>query len=218
MMKLIGKGWQYRVYDIGNDRVRKIKRSSIDSFGRIFFMPKPAPQHRKFRFNPILSFKEMRRISRNRDKNARVFKKFLDNIHGDLVGNPIYIDDVNFEQDYATPLMEYFKTHDKADNNEMITKYIELVIELWKYGFHDDIFNFPMNSGVDKNGSVIMIDLGEFVYSKDKVEESVQSKKWLSQPFYAVFKGIWSREYFRKEMDRLITVENLNKNWRSKIQ
>ena len=140
--------------------------------------------------------------------------------HCDFIGvnSKIFeaVDDINYEQDYAIPLMEYFKKHSKEKNNKMITKYVELILEIWKYGFHDDIFNFPMNSGVDKRGQVIMIDLGEFVYCKDKVEQSVRKKKWLLKPFYRVFKGIWSREYFRKEMDRLVTIENLNKNWELK--
>jgi hypothetical protein len=218
MNKHIGKGWQYRVYDIGNGRVRKIKRKPVDSFGRIFFMPKPAPEHKKFRFNPVLSYKELLRISRGVDKNINLLKQQLNLIPGNLLGNPVFYDRVNYEQDYAQSCMEYFKSHEREDNNKIITKYVELILELWKYGFHDDIYNFPMNSGVDKNGQVIMIDLGEFVYDKEMVMQSVKDKKWLSKPFYAVFKGIWSREHFRKEMDRLITVENLDKYWRLKIK
>lgn len=217
-MKLISKGWQYRVYDIGNGKVKKIKRTLIDSFGRIFFMPKPAPEHRKFRFNPILSLKEMRRISRESDKDIGQLKKILPFIPGHFIGNPVFLKGINYKQDSAIPLLEYFKEHNKEMNNKMITKYVELLIELWKFGCSDNIFNFPVNSGVAKNGQVIMIDIGEFVFSKNKVKLAIQSKKWLSQPFYAVFKSVWSKKHFRKEMDRLVTIENLNKNWRLKIQ
>jgi hypothetical protein len=218
MMKLIGKGWQYRVYDIGNGRVRKIKRSLLDSFCRIFFMPKPAKEHRKFRFNVVLSLEEMWRISRGSDKDVSQLKKILPLIPGYLLGNPVFLDGINYEQDYAIPFFQYFQENNAEKNKEMITKYSELIVELWKYGCSDDIFNFRMNSGIDKNGRVIMIDLGELVCSKEKVGLSIKSKKWLHKPCYTLFlQDLELKNHFRQEMDRLVTFENLNQYWRSSV-
>ena len=117
----------------------------------------------------------------------------------------------------ARLLSRYFKVNDNVKNKEAITKYTELIVELWKYGCSDDIFNFLGNVGVDNSKHVIMIDLGEFVFSKDLVELSVRSKSWLSQPSYIFFTDIELKDHFRKEMDRLVTVENLNRYWELKI-
>jgi hypothetical protein len=214
-MKLIGKGWQYRVYDIGNGRVRKIKRTPLDTFCRLFFMPKPVKENRKFRFNPVLSYQEMQRISRESDETIRKLKKILPSIPGHLLGNPIFLRGIDFEQDYATPLIQYFRKHDNQRNRELVTRYIELIVELWKYGCSDDIFNFYANSGFDKNGRVIMIDFGELIFFREEIEKSIKTKKWLTQPFHAFFKDFGLYDHFQKEMDRLITPYNLDKNWRS---
>lgn len=216
-MKLIGKGWEYRVYDIDNGRVRKIKRSLVDSFGRLFFMPKPVKKNRKFRFNPILSLQEALRISRETEKGVGQLKKILPIIPVYLFGNPVFLKGINYEQDRAIPLSQYFKENDNIKNKEAITKYVELITELWKYGCSDDIFNFLGNVGIDKDGHVIMIDLGEFIFSKDAVESTIQSKNWLYQPSYKFFQEAELKDHFQKEMDRLVTIENLNKYWRIKV-
>jgi len=213
-MELIGKGWEYRVYDIGNGRVRKVKRTPVDSFCRLFFMPKPVKKNRKFRFNPILSYWEMRRISRETDENISRFKKILPFMPDHLVGNPVFLNGVNYEQDYAISLFQYFKQHNVSENRKIITKYAELVVELWKYGCSDNVFNFYNNSGVDKNEQVTMMDFGELAFSKEKVYQAIQSKRWLFQPSYALFRNEELKNYFQTEMERLITMKNLNKYWK----
>lgn len=217
-MKLIGKGWQYRIYDIGGGRVRKIKRSPIDSFCRTFFMPKVIKENRKLRFNPVLSYREMRRISRESDENIKRFKKILPFIFGYLAGNPVFSDGINYEQDYATPLLQYLRKHEDAENKKVITEYAQLVVGLWQYGCSDSVFNFATNSGVDSQNRVIQIDIGELDFEKDIVGEKVRNKKWLSQPSYRFYLSNTALEnFFVREMDNYVTLENLDKYWMSKV-
>jgi len=216
-MKLIGKGWQYRVYDIGNGRVRKIKRTPIDSFWRIFFMPKIIKENRKFRFNPILSYREMRRISRESEANINKFKEILPSIPMYLTGNPVFLNGINYEQDYATPLLGYFQEHEDTENKKAITQYAQLILELWQHGCSDSVFNFATNSGVDSQNRVIQIDIGELDLEKNIVVEKVRNKKWLSQPSYIFHLDESMKRFFMEEMDNYVTMENLEKYWMSKL-
>lgn len=216
-MKLIGKGWQYRVYDIGNERVRKIKRTPIDSFCRIFFMPKIIMENRKFRFNPGLSYREMRRISHESEENIMKLKEILPSMPMYLTGNPVFLSGVNYEQDYATPLLRYFQEHEDTENKKAITLYARLILELWQYGCSDSVFNFATNSGVDSQNRVIQIDIGELDFEKNIVAEKVRNKKWLSQPSYVFHLSDYMKRFFMDDMDNYVTIENLEKYWMSKL-
>lgn len=216
-MKLIGKGWQYRVYDIGGGRVRKIKRTAIDSFCRIFFMPKVIKENRKFRFNPALSYREMRRISRESDENIKKFREILSYMPAHLTGNLNFLNGINYEQDYTIPLLRYFEKHENGENKKVITQYAKLILELWQYGCSDSIFNFATNSGIDSQNRIIQIDIGELDLEKDIVAEKVRSKKWLTQPSYVFHLSDDMKRFFAGEMDRYLTIENLGKYWGLKL-
>jgi hypothetical protein len=208
-MKLIGKGWQYRVYDIGDGRVRKIKRTPIERFCRIFFMPKVVEKNRKMRFNPVLSYREMRRISRESDENMRQFKEILPFLPAHLTGNILLFEDINYEQDYVTPLLQYFEEHNDSENKKILTQYVQLILELWQYGCSDSIFNFATNSGIDSQNRVIQIDVGELDFEREAVAEKVQNKQWLSQASY-IYSTDDMKRFFANEMDMYVTIENLN--------
>jgi hypothetical protein len=215
-MKLIGKGWQYRVYDIGGGRVRKIKRTPIDSFCRIFFMPKVVEKNRKMRFNPVLSYREMRRISRESDENMQQFKEILPSMPAYLTGNIRLLDGINYEQDYAIPLLQYFEEHNDSENKKILTQYVQLILELWQYGCSDKIFNFATNSGIDSQNRVIQIDVGELDFEREAVAERVQNKEWLSRASY-IYSTDGMKRFFADEMNAYVTLENLDKYWKSKL-
>src|SRR4051812_22296619 len=95
-MKLIGKGWQYRVYDMGNGRVRKIERSILDSFCRALFT-----KGEIYFLNPIKSWKDAKLIRHKTRASITVLKRQLPQIPPELFGNPEFFGTHTYEQDKA---------------------------------------------------------------------------------------------------------------------
>ncbi|MBI2055871.1 MAG: hypothetical protein HYT37_00615 [Candidatus Sungbacteria bacterium] len=168
------------------------------------------------RFNPVLSYQEMRRISHTSDEDVQKFKSILPYMPAYLTGNIHFLDGINYEQDFATPLLLYFQEHEKSEINKILTQYIQLILKLWQYGCSDSIFNFATNSGIDSQGRVIQIDVGELDFLKCTVAERVKNKQWLSRASY-IHSSDDIKSFFAGEMDTYVTLENLDKYWRSKL-
>ena len=140
-------------------------------------------------------------------------KQKLPNAPSYLLGNPAFKKNLNYEQDLAVPLGSFFKVHTFEENKEIIRKYILLLLELWRYGLSDSVYNYDINSAIDKEDRVIMLDLGEFEFEKESVIKDIKTKKWLTQAAYLYMEEGELKEFYKDEMERLVTVENLNKNW-----
>jgi len=65
---------------------------------------------------------------------------------------------------------------------------------------------------------VILIDLAELTFSKNKVIKLIKSKKWLKQYSYLTMKDIKLKQYFKEEMKNQITIENLKKYWETELK
>ena len=208
-MKQISSGWQYRVYDLGNGRVRKIERSLLDSFYCVFFT-----ESSKFYHRPMKSFQEARRLGRENLKTINRLKEILSVIPPQLFGNIKFLGGADYEQDLACPLGEYFRDHSPDENKKAIAGYVELVLKLWRYGCSDTIFNFTLNSAIDSNNRVIQIDIRELAFDKEAVINDIKTKKWLMQASHSFLEDLELKKFFREEMDRFATLENLDNNWK----
>jgi hypothetical protein len=130
-----------------------------------------------------------------------------------LFGNPTFKAHFNYNQDKATPFKHFFATHTLEENKVAVSGYISLILELWKYGISDAYYNYHINSGVDNEGRVIQIDLGDFVFERECIENDVRVKRWLGSIYYNGEQDEL-KEFCMSEMDRLLTLENLDRNWR----
>jgi hypothetical protein len=204
-MELIGKGWQYRVYDLGNGRVRKVPRSLPDSFWRTFGHKKE-----KLYLRPLKSWKEAIRITRATKESVAEFHKH--NVPPELIGN-VFFEGVAYEQDKAIPLGEYLASHTVEEGKHAIAGYVALVMEFWKYGCADTVYNFTLNNAIDRSGRIIVIDIGEFAFAKDQAAADVRNKKWLGQSSYTSMDNTDLKAFFAREMERQLTPENLEKQW-----
>lgn len=202
----IGNWVQYFVYDLFNWKVLKRKTS---------FLKKLQIFHGWW---PDLEYKILLKYSFNTTKDTKLAKKYILNnknlLH--LFGNPEYpnkfFGKYDFIQDKLTPLDRYLQNNNFEDNKIVLMKYISFLLDNWKYGFCDKIFNFDRNFWVDENWNMIMLDFGELSFSKNEVEESINQKIWLIRESYMDL----SEElklYFKNIMDEFITLENLEKRW-----
>jgi hypothetical protein len=213
-MREIGKGFQYHVYDAGKGRVVKIHQNNLERFVETFFSRDSGE-----RYNLKSSLRTVRELNEWSRQSIMELKKKLALIPPPLLGNPVFKGGVNYEQDAATPLGKYIATHSLEENKKIIQGYAIMILELWKYGLSDGNYNFMFNSGVDKEGRVIQLDLGDFIFEREVIEKHISFKMWIthSDSYYTMSEGEL-REFYEDEMNRLVTLENLDKTWRSAIQ
>jgi hypothetical protein len=213
-MRQIGKGCQYHVYDAGEGRVVKIYQNNLERFVETFFSRDSGE-----RYNLKSSLTKVRELNEWSRQSIMELKKILALIPPPLLGNPVFKGEVNYEQDAATPLGKYIATHSLEENKKIIQGYAVMILELWKYGLSDGYYNFMLNSGVDKEGRVIQLDLGDFIFERKVIENHISFKPWIthSDSYYTMNEDEL-KEFYTDEMNRLVTLENLDKNWRSAIQ
>jgi hypothetical protein len=203
--KIIGKGLQYIVYDIGQTRV--LKRQTT-RFSKIFTLIKWG------NYNPIKIYKDIlvaEKITRN---SISSLAKISNYSQFSFLGHPVIGADLNYRQDRVIPFAEYFSTHDLEENKKIINLYVQNIFKTWTNGFSDTVYNFTINNGVSNSGEVILIDLGELSFDKREVLGYILSQSWLRTWSY---KQISSelKEYFKNKMESEITESNLEKFWHS---
>jgi hypothetical protein len=213
-MTQVGAGWQYRVYDAGEGRVVKIYQNNFDRFLKTFFSRDSGE-----RYQLKSSLRKVRELNLwSRDAITKL-KNNLALIPPQLLGNPVFRGEVNYEQDVVTPLGRYIDTHSLEENKKIIQGYARMILELWKYGLSDGYYNFTVNSGVDKEGRVIQADLGDFIFEREEIECHISWKMWITgSDSYSNMNEGKLKEFYKDEMNRLVTLENLDKNWKSAIQ
>ncbi len=128
-----------------------------------------------------------------------------------LLGDVEFLEKGKVKQKRAIVLSEAL-TNSSNEAKELIKKTTSFLIELWKYGIHEKTFKIWSNYGVlDKR--IILIDLFELTNNKEKVKKQIQKRKW-NRP--EKFRKILSEKltnYFINELDKKLTIKNLNKYW-----
>lgn len=205
-MKLIGKGLQYRVYDIGGGRVRKFETTCTQKFLTLlgWYFPK----------RDILRIpKDIRDSFEITNDSISWLKRNADIIPNAILGNVKYLEGNGYEQDKAQPLIKYFNSHSNEENAKAIEGYAVLILLCWSKGFSDIVFNYLVNAGVNNAGAVVLIDIGEISHNKNDVKKIVAEKKWLTQSSYSQFTKNSLKSVIKEIFDKKFTVEALEKNW-----
>lgn len=195
-MKLLGRGWQYSVYENGNGRVIKKYNNKVVAFWVMFWACFPFRQH------PLRSLPNYYRLCREFAQHSLELVK-KSHIEPELLGNPTIHDDLSYEQDRAIPLETYFSTCSYSEGCVIIDEFVLLQQKLIKYGLFDKSANIGKNFGLDAAGRVIMIDLGELLSDPEKIQKQIAGKPWLK---HYVLDGIGRRdleEYFCERMENL---------------
>jgi hypothetical protein len=200
--KILGRGLQYVVYDIGGNRVRKRPTTRRE---KVFTLIKWGC------FNPTKLYRDV--LSAEKITKESVSSLMTQKSDLLILGNPSFHNDLSYEQDKAVTLDVYFAHHSTEENKKIIDLYIENVFQTWSGGFSDTVFNFTVNNAVNNHNEVILIDLGELTFSKQVVAGSISSKKWLKQWSYRQLSAD-IQAYFMEQMNKKITYKNLNKFWK----
>ena len=144
-MKKIGEGWQYSVYDLGNGRVLKRFHSFFRSYWVILKTIFP------FKDDSIMMIPD---FSRSMKRKALISFEILKhrNIPSGWLGNPRFINELDFEQDKAKPLHDVFTDSDTAMIKQIIDKFVVFNRQLMERGVIDKSFNITKNYGLNELG------------------------------------------------------------------
>lgn len=170
-MKKIGAGWQYNVYDIGNDRVLKkfhplwracwIITKDIFPFKEhsIFVIPRYATGMKK---KALESFDVLKKV----------------NLDASWIGNPKFVSELDFEQDKVTTLHDYFKSLAESEGQKLIDDFVIFNKKLLEKGVIDKSFNIGKNFGVNNEREIILTDIGELFYGDESINKQISIKPW----------------------------------------
>lgn len=205
----LGAGVQYTVLRKGEDRVLKVPTSRLQ---KALTLRSWGVSDEQAMYESILSVEQLTSHSIEGLKAAGIGSEYS------LLGHPAFGEGLDYEQDLIVPLNKYFEAHSLEENKEKIDLFIQSILATWRRGFSDVTFNFDVNGGVTEDGEVIIADIGELAFSKEEVAVLIREKKWLSQYSYTRLPNADLKEYFRIQMDKFVTLENLERNWGTDLE
>lgn len=194
-MKKIGNGWQYDVYDLGNGRVLKKFHSPIKSYWVIL---KAIFPFKEYSLLKVPSFS--RGMKRTALLSFEVLKR--NNISDDWIGNPKFLNALDFEQDKVTPIHDVFLNADTLSIKNIIDKFVDFNKQLLKSGIIDKSFNITKNYGLNARGEIILIDIGELFDDSERIDKQRKERAWSKNYVAECIKDEEARNYFITEMDK----------------
>jgi hypothetical protein len=199
----IGHGWQYAVFDYG-DKVKKVPHSREDM--RQILLRRDV-QYEDDELEVLVD-----RILEYRDESVAGLLKM--EIDRSLLGDPVFVENGSFLQDKVITLRDKLDEleEDTEGRRLVIEEYINFIYKCWKSGFSERTYNFTKNNGYGSCG-VILIDLGEILFYKEEVAVTLKEKRWLKSWSFMKDLDAELREYYKQEMNRKVTLDNLEKYW-----
>lgn len=194
-MKKIGEGWQYSVYDLGNGRVLKRFHSLWRSYWVILKTTFP------FKDDSLTLIPD---FSRNMKRKALLSYRILSEkgIPSEWLGNPRFINELDFEQDKVTALHDVFARATTEETKKIIDAFIIFNSKLLELGVIDKSFNITKNYGLNKDGEIVLIDIGELFEDTKSIYEQIKNKAWAKQYVAGCIEDVDARDYFLTEMDK----------------
>ncbi len=196
-MKKIGEGYYYNVFEVTPDTVIKSIKSRFRVFIFILFANK---------FNISNTAKEYKVVISSIPKLKSIYSKVLSLISDkSLIGNPEFVNNVNYKQDRVKELKS-INDLNKKEFIKVISDYTNLLRRLWSFKVSDSVFNFSINCGYNKHYELVLIDFNEMTFDKEKVNEQIVNKVWLQRTSYLrltkekqdLFNEIFNREITQK--------------------
>lgn len=194
-MQKIGWGWQYATYDIGNGRVLKRYHGRILGYWYIF--------RRLFLQRKYSDCVNIPRYYRECEDAARASMGQLQTVGIEpwMVGNPTVVNALDYEQDMVTPLHTLFDSVSAEETKSIIDAFVAFNIMLVERGLIDRSFNIAKNFGMDKEGRIVLMDLGELKSGRKSIEKSARKRMWTKHYVLDSIQNDTARTYFVERMD-----------------
>lgn len=193
-MKYIGRGWQYTVYDIGNDRVLKKYNSRLQAYWIMLKQNFPYVSYPLWKFHAYHDGCKKTALGS--------IKKIQDTkINTAIFGNPKILNELDYEQDKATPLHEFFKNLTLAEGERTIDEFVKFNKILLENRLVDKSFLIGKNYAIDREGNMILIDIGELYSTEESIRKQIALKPW-DHPYVTSTIPVKFRKYFAQEMNK----------------
>mgnify|MGYP006285978759 CR=1 FL=1 len=138
----------------------------------------------------------------------------------EFLGNPKFQAHGVILQDKVLMLKELFQVweqqHEFTKIQKCLDDFIELHLLCWEYGLFELSFNFSLNNGVDGEGNLIFVDVGEFTNDLAVIKKNLEEKIW--QHCWSVKNDLKVNvrdKYIKKASDRF-TYENFQSLWQKR--
>ena len=193
-MKKIGEGWQYSTYDLNNGRVLKKFHSTLKSYWVILKDIFWFKEDSLFQIPKFVRSSKLKALA-----SFNILKQ--DKIPADWVGHPKFLNNLDYEQDKVIPLHYVFEKSDTITIKSIIDKFILFNKKLRKLGVIDKSFNITKNYGLNGEGDIILIDIGELFDDPERIKKQLIDRAWDKNYVAGQIQNKQAREYFVEEMD-----------------
>lgn len=208
---LLGKGWQYAVYDLGNGRVRKVPRSLASQTLAIL-----VSREAGFSFRTAMQRAAM--LNRLAQDSLAALKAHIPSHEYHLLANPYFHGTACYDQDCCYPLGRALSDATPKNARSLIDKYIDTIEQCWRLGFSELSYMFTVNYGLTSTGDMALIDLGEVSFNRCDAEDAINEKRWLKhRSFRKDVKDEELRFYIAEAMDARVNLNALRTLWRQKF-
>jgi hypothetical protein len=196
-MKKLGQGWQYTVYDLGNDRVFKKRNSKFTAYLKMLKNCYP------YKKDPISMFPKYYKWGTQEalDSIKKIQTLSLD---PNIFGNPIFHENgIDYEQDKVIPLHTYFENNPTEEGFRVIDKFIKFNKMLIENNLIDKSFNIGANFGLNKQGEIVLSDIGELWSNPENIKKQIEKRVWSYDYILRYLPSEKLREYFISKMDQI---------------
>jgi len=193
-MKKIGRGWQYTTYDKGNGRVLKKYNTRFQSYSIMM------KQNFPFWSYPIWKLSKYYNGCKNTALSSiQKIKKTKMNLS--IFGNPTILNELDYEQDKVVPLHIYFKKINNIEGKLIIDKFVKFNKMLLENKLIDKSFLIGKNYGINNDGEIVLIDIGELYSSEESIKKQIQKRPWEHPYVTSTIPDKELREYFILQMN-----------------
>lgn len=99
----------------------------------------------------------------------------------------------------------------------VFTKYVEVVRGMWRRGVFFEVMNFHNDYGIDEQGNVLLIDLGELTTDEAKAKKYIEKRKMFEEYAFRWLTQVSPRtaDHYRHIADERLTVDSLKGFWKT---
>lgn len=192
-MKVIGRGWQYTVYDIGNGRVLKKYHTKTVAYLMMLRDCFPYIKHPLWKFNGY--YQQCRKEAI--ESIQKIHHSTLENW---MLGNPHARNEFDYEQDVAIPLRKQLECAKLEEGKKIIDAFVEFNKILVKNSLIDRNFLITDNFAMNATGNIVLIDLGELYSDAKQIHDHILKRPWTSSDVLnSLPKNL--RDYFVEKMN-----------------
>jgi len=122
-------------------------------------------------------------------------------IPANWVGNPLFLNSLDFEQDKVEPLHVVFDKTDTKGSMKIIDEFIVFNKKLLALGVMDKSFNITKNYGLADSGAIVLIDIGELFDDSEQIQKQLIDRAWGKEYVAGCIQNEEVRKYFVQKMD-----------------